>query len=278
MHPELDRLQREFGWRAESVAVTDESRRLWMVAKRQPEESEFSESQWDDLNERLDKSWWYQTRNEIISDGLRHVLASSTIWDLGGGSGAVARFLCDHGHSVIEVEPSSRGAAIASQRGLTSFCGHLKDLELPSESINAFAMFDVLEHLNNHDEVLAEIHRTLTSGGRLVLSVPALNFLWSQFDDDAGHFRRYNKNSIRRELTAHGFVVDRLGYFFVLTVLPALLLRAVPYRLGRTTATGAQEALGPEGGSLGIVARWVERKIAFRAPIGSSLFVVARKA
>lgn len=277
VHPEFDRLQREFGWRAESVAIADESRKLWIATSGPTEQSAFSDSQWNDLNEFLDKSWWYQTRNEIIGDALRHLSTSSTIWDLGGGSGEVAHYLRDHGHSVIEIEPSLTGATIASQRGITSLCGRLRDFHLPSESIQTFTMFDVLEHLSNRDEVLAETYRTLAPGGRLVLSVPALNALWSQFDDDAGHFRRYNKASIRNELKSQGFTVERIGYFFTLTVLPVFVLRAIPYRLGRTQSTAAREALGPEGGALGAVARRIERKIALRTPIGSSILVIATK-
>lgn len=277
VHPEFGRLQREFGWRADSVAIANESRNLWTAMSGPPEQSAFSDSQWNDLNEFLDKSWWYQTRNEIIGDALRHLSTSSTIWDLGGGSGEVARYLSDYGHSVIEIEPSLAGATLASQRGITSLCGRLKDFQLPSESIQVFTMFDVLEHLSNRDEVLAEIYRTLAPGGRLVLSVPALDSLWSQFDDDAGHFRRYNRASIRSELESQGFAVERIGYFFALTVLPVFFLRAIPYRLGRPQSTAAREALGPEGGLLGTVARWIERKVALRAPIGSSILVIAIK-
>ena len=138
-------------------------------------------------------------------------------------------------------------------------------------------MLDVLEHLDDREKALTEVHRVLTPNGRLVLTVPAIASLWSQFDVDAGHYLRYNKRSIKKELESNGFEVIRMGYFFALTVLPLFVLRALPYRLGVRKAAGTEATLGASGGILGRVATWIERVIAMKTPIGSSLLVVARK-
>jgi hypothetical protein len=94
---------------------------------------------------------------------------------------------------------------------------------------------------------------------------------------DAGHYLRYNKRSIKKELESNGFEVVRMGYFFTLTVLPLFVLRALPYRLGIRKAVGTEATLGASGGLLGKAAAWLEQRIAFRTPLGSSLLVVARK-
>lgn len=101
--------------------------------------------------------------------------------------------------------------------------------------------------------------------------------LWSQFDIDGGHYLRYNKKLIRRELETQGFVVTRVGYFFVTTVVPLLLLRVLPYRLGLRRAVATSETLSASGGLLGRLLARFEISLALRLPIGSSLLVIATK-
>ncbi len=51
-----------------------------------------------------------------------------------------------------------------------------------------------------------------------------------------------------QELELHGFEVVRCGYFFALTVIPLLLLRALPYRLGIRKSVATEATLGASGG------------------------------
>lgn len=277
MHPELERLERDFGWKPESVTTWDEESRIWVDSRRAPDKSVYLDETWQSMDSLLDESWWYRTRNLIILRSLERTRLGGTIWDIGGGTGVVSRFLASHQHSVIGVEPSRAGAVLAARRGVHSFCSTLEDLQLPTESLKAVSLFDVLEHVDDRARTLRDIHRVLAREGTLILTLPALESLWSQFDVDGGHHLRYNKRTIRRELEGHGFDVTRLGYFFVLTVAPLFLLRVLPYRLGARKAVATEATLGASGGLVGKLAAWFERTVALRSPIGSSLLVIARK-
>jgi SAM-dependent methyltransferase len=225
----------------------------------------------------LDDGWWYRTRNSIILSAIHKSGVDNAMWDVGSGTGVVARYLTAKGLPTVGVEPSHAGAVAGAQRGVLSFCAAIEHLQLPNSSLANVSMLDVLEHLDNRQKALAEVHRILTLNGRLVLTVPALASLWSQYDVDGGHYLRYNKRSIKKELESNGFEVIRMGYFFALTVLPLFVLRALPYRLGVRKAVGTEATLVASGGILGRVATWIERTIAMKTPIGSSLLVVARK-
>ena len=277
MHPELERLQKDFGWKPETVATWNEELQIWDDPLRVPDRSVYLDETWRSTDALLDDSWWYRTRNLIILRVLEGTRLDGATWDVGGGTGVVSRFLATHHHSIIGVEPSRAGAVLTAQRGVQSFCSALEDLRLPTESLKAISLFDVLEHVDDRPNTLREIHRVLARDGVLILTLPALTSLWSQFDVDGGHHIRYNKRTIARELQAHGFEVERLGYFFSLTVIPLYFLRALPYRLGFRKAVANEATLGASGGIAGKIASWIERTIALRTPVGSSLLVIARK-
>ena len=160
---------------------------------------------------------------------------------------------------------------------METFCGTLDQVGLPDESLEAVSLFDVLEHVDNREALLKEIRRVLRVGGVLLVTVPAIQLLWSQFDIDEGHRLRYRKSSLRRELSDAGFHVSRIGYFFVLGVLPLMLLRAVPFRLGINRPMSDMHEVSVRLEKLGPIATWFERRIALRAPLGSSLMAIAQK-
>ena len=52
---------------------------------------------------------------------------------------------------------------------------------------------DVIEHIENDVEELDRACNLLSESGKLIIIVPAFNFLFSDFDRDVGHYRRYYK-------------------------------------------------------------------------------------
>jgi 2-polyprenyl-3-methyl-5-hydroxy-6-metoxy-1,4-benzoquinol methylase len=92
-------------------------------------------------------------------------------------------------------------------------------------------MFDVLEHIEKVPEFLSEVHRVMKPGALLFLTVPAHQWLFSHHDRALGHFKRYTPKSLSRELLVSGFKPLEVRHFFATLVLPAFLLRRIPYLL-----------------------------------------------
>lgn len=272
-YPELERLHREFGWKPS--VVPSGSGPLWELGRDDAQKSSFSDAQFDSLEAGAD-GWWYQTRNLILKDALSSCDVSGALWDVGSGSGAVARFLKRAGREVMAIEPGGGGAAVSARSGVPSFCATLEQLSLPTSSLNAVGMFDVLEHVEDRAAVLKEIKRVLQPGAHLLLTLPALRLLWSDSDVTAGHFLRYSRRSIRRELENAGFTIVRSRYFFGLTVLPLLVLRAIPHRIGRKPLVTDEELVAKDIGFVGRIALHFERQWARVGFVGSSLLVVAK--
>jgi hypothetical protein len=74
-------------------------------------------------------------------------------------------------------------------------------------------MFDVLEHLPNEDESLSKIVELLHINGRLLLTVPAHQSLWSYFDEISHHYRRYEKDCLSNLLRQHGLQIEYSTFF-----------------------------------------------------------------
>lgn len=180
-----------------------------------------------------DRSFWFKHRNECIAAMISRYPFDGTLFDIGGGNGYVSQMLAQRGFDVALVEPGYVGALNAhKQRGLPQVISStVEDANFGQQSIDAMGMFDVVEHIDGDRAFLEKIAPLLKTGGRLYLTVPCHGWLWSQADIDAGHFRRHTERSLR-VLLEDLFEIDYLSYFFGPLVLPQVLFRAVPFRLG----------------------------------------------
>lgn len=176
--------------------------------------------------------FWETQRVNSIADILKK-LKIETIWEIGAGNGSVAVPLRDRGFNVIPVEPLKSGAILLLERGFTTFWSTLESLKLPDNSIQAIGAFDVLEHLAEPGIFLDEVHRILKPGGVFICSVPAYQWLFSDFDLALGHYRRYSKRSLRQVLLRSNLPSISLNYLFAFLIIPAFVLRRIPYVLGR---------------------------------------------
>ncbi len=105
--------------------------------------------------------------------------------------------------------------------------------------------FDVLEHLDDDEQALREMHRATTVGGGLIVTVPQHRFLWSALDDYSHHRRRYTPPSRwSASIERAGYVVERATSFMTLT-LPAQLASRVRKQNLATLDPAAEMRLNP---------------------------------
>lgn len=180
-----------------------------------------------------DSSYWFAHRNQVILRIITHFPPSGMVYDIGGGNGYVCRALQKSGLSVALLEPGI-GALNAVRRGVHNVIrATLHDACLSSASVPAVCLCDVLEHIEDEQGCLRELRRILTPGGRFYCTVPAHKWLWSGEDVEAGHYRRYTRESIRRALEQAGFAVEYVTHFFSYLPVPIWLLRVLPHQLSR---------------------------------------------
>lgn len=88
------------------------------------------------------------------------------------------------------------------------------------EGFHSVAYINVLEHIEDDRAELAHALAALRPGGHLIVFVPALAWLYSDFDRRVGHFRRYAKAQLERLVTQAGFDLVRARYFDVAGIAP----------------------------------------------------------
>jgi hypothetical protein len=199
----------------------------------------------------------------------------------------MARALCDAGYDVVLVEPGTEGARNAYARGIRPVIeATFEGAGFHPESIPAVGMFDVLEHIEKDEEFLVMVRARLRPGGRLFLTVPAYQLLWSQEDVDAGHYRRYGTRSLRGALERAGLQLEYTTHIFWPLPVPIAIARALASRLGLRRGAGAasrrSEYIAPAALLDGLILRLLGPETALvgqgrRVPVGSSILAVAKR-
>jgi SAM-dependent methyltransferase len=190
-----------------------------------------------------DSSFWFRHRNACILEAVRQYPPPGPLFDIGGGNGFVAKAMQDAGLEVVLVEPGGAGTVNARKRGIQYVVrATLEDAGFVPGTLPAVSLFDVVEHMEDDYKFLETIRTYLSSHGRVYVTVPAYQVLWSGADVAAGHHRRYSRRSLRELLQRAGFAVEFATGFFQFLPPAILTMRAIPYRLGRKTLPEVQAA------------------------------------
>jgi SAM-dependent methyltransferase len=216
-------------------------------------------------------------RTEIIRDTIRmHVPCCERLLEVGCGTGTNLPMLEQFGHTEA-CEPDEALRQVARQRGHNVMPSALPELAgVPLAHYDSVFAFDVLEHCADDSEAIRAMAERVRPGGNLVVTVPALPWLWGPHDEANGHYRRYTAKSLRKVASAAGFRVVFISYFNFL-LLPVAIVRRLFQRVLKKD--GPDNALPSN-----IMNRLLyhvfasERHLCtrFRVPIGLSLIAVMK--
>lgn len=172
-----------------------------------------------------DRHWWFRSRRAVVRSLLSRagVPPSPRILDAGCGTGANLREYERLG-KVTGVDPFPEAIELCRERGLDNVVqARAEKLPFGPGSFELLFATDVIEHLDDDIVALRELRRVAADGARLVLTVPAYGWLWSDHDVSVHHRRRYTVERLRRSVRAAGWEPALDTYFFT-TALPAVAL------------------------------------------------------
>jgi len=194
--------------------------------------------------------WWFAARRALIGRMIERLVplpAHARLLEAGCGTGGNLGLLRRFGSvDAFECEPGARARAQAKS-GLPVAAGALPDA-VPAgfgaggRGYDLIGLFDVLEHVGRDVAALNRLGGLLAPGGRILLTVPALPWMWSHHDEAHHHFRRYSRAGLIRTARAAGLRVEHCFHFNGLLLPVAAGMRLVK-RLSGSTAP--DDALPP---------------------------------
>ena len=226
--------------------------------------------------------WWYRARRDILSDYLTRYGAlprDARILEIGCGTGHNLPMLASFGDvDAIEIDPAAR--AIASER-LGRPVGDAPLPALPGVARGSYdlvAVLDVVEHIEDDVAALKGMASLLKPGGKILIAVPAHQWMWSAHDVVNHHHRRYSKATLKTAIERAGLKPDKLGYFNTLLFPLAAAARIAGRMTGRDDSDDSPPP--PVVNSLFETIFRLERHMVGRVPMapGVSIVTLARTA
>jgi SAM-dependent methyltransferase len=234
---------------------------------------------YDRMAELDEVHWWYVARRKVLQALIQRTVqppANARILEVGCGTGHNLKMLESFG-SADGIEIDAEARALAEKRlGRKIATAPLP--EMPGVDRRAYdlvAALDVVEHIDDDRATIAALGSCLKPGGKLLVTVPAHQWMWSAHDQLNHHKRRYSRSALRQLIEESPLRLDSIGYFNSL-----LFPLAVAARLASKVTGGGtgEESLPPKVVNyLFERAFAAERRLIGTVPLppGLSLFAVA---
>jgi len=212
----------------------------------------YSDTQYDtNYPPGIETHWWNIARSRFILDLLRAECGGAGVFlEVGCGRGVEVKALREAGLEVWGVELAGI-APLEEVQAYVQAGTDAKDLpEAHRNRVTGILLLDVIEHLPDPEGFLRALVPGFPNLSMVVITVPARQELWSNYDVHYGHFRRYSLEMLEALGAVMNWRQGRLGYFFQMLYLPARMLALL--------GLDRQTTFRPPGPGL----RWLHRLLA----------------
>lgn len=228
-------------------------------------------------------SFWFDARNKLLIWALQHYFPKATnLLEIGCGTGFVLSGIRNAlpDLSLCGSELFAAGLSVAGKRLPEVELFQMDARRIPFEKhFDVIGAFDVIEHIQEDELVLAQMHQAVRTGGGIMVTVPQHASLWSEADDHARHVRRYSAQELKAKVERSGFEVLRITSFVSL-LLPLMFISRrqqfsrqefdpwAEFKVGRFTNWLLKRIMDVERSII---------KLGISLPMGGSLLLVARR-
>jgi SAM-dependent methyltransferase len=153
------------------------------------------------------------------------------ILELGSGIGNISGFFLDQGYTLTlsDLRPSyirileKKFAGYPNLRSVIPIDlidpGFENKFSSMADFFDTVFALNVIEHIENHHLAVRHCRFLLKKGGKLIILVPAYQFLYNRFDKNLGHYRRYTASTLNELLLSAGFDIIHHQYFNLAGIL-----------------------------------------------------------
>lgn len=221
-----------------------------------------------DTLESMSQAQWY---NSWTLNKFEKYLGGR-ILEVGCGIGNFTKILTSHGEVfAIDIEKKYLNRVEQDNEKVKAGFGDIENGKyfFKDTKFNCIVCLNVLEHIKNDELALKNMYKLMVDGGKLILLVPAHQFLYGGIDQAIKHFRRYEKNNLAKILEGMGFKVitarrlnflGAIGWFIAGKILKAKIVNKSSIRI------------------FNLIAPFILRmEDLIEPPIGTSIFIIAQK-
>ncbi len=203
--------------------------------------------------------------------------AGPRVLEVGAGLGTITEQLLPGRERVVALEAdpfyvrrlNNRFRGMEQVRVVASMLEGADIAQLQAEKCDTVVLSNVLEHIKDDGDAVRKFAQLLPVGGRLLILVPALPWLFGAMDEAVGHYRRYTEPALRQVMTGNGFALEHLEWMNVLSI-PGWFLNGRVFK--RTSVPPLQLRVYDR-----IAPLWAKLEEKVTLPFGQSLFAVARR-
>jgi SAM-dependent methyltransferase len=234
------------------------------------------------MSSHEDHHWWFVGRRAVISAMLERIpmTQGAKVLEAGCGTGGNLYLLSQRGEvSAFEPHDEARDLAKAKYPDQAIHDGELPfAIPFQPATFDLVVALDVLEHVEDDEGSLRSLVAMARPGGRILVTVPAIQSLWGSHDRRLHHVRRYDAARLKRICAASGASTEFMTYFNTL-----LAPIAIAYRVGERLSgrnLGNQERTPPAPINQALARTFsLERQVVRRRsiPFGLSLGVILVK-
>ncbi len=181
----------------------------------------------EELRELEESYWWHVAKRDLAVSLLnQYCPAPGKLIEGGIGSARNLLTFREMGYEVKGFDVMPESVSIGAERGLDV---ELHDLAQPwpveHNSLRAVILLDVIEHIEDPVAVLTHVRESLAPGGAAIITVPAYQWMFSDWDKALGHYRRYTMGMLRAQAEEAGLNVSKLTHWNAFTLPAAMAVR-----------------------------------------------------
>ena len=163
------------------------------------------------------RHWWYRARREVLAALIRRKARPPPARSCSRSAAAPGTTSRCSANSARSKDSNWTTKPVQSPRSGsagTVISAPLPELEgVPERHYDLIGAFDVIEHIDDDKAAMNSIAKRLKRGGRLVVTVPAHQWMWSAHDVVNHHKRRYSKRALRQLIESSPLRLETIGYF-----------------------------------------------------------------
>ena len=189
------------------------------------QKTDFTNEQFDAIYpDGIENHYWSKSRNRIVAKVVKKYRASGKVLEVGCGRGVVIDYLISQGIELRGVELAEVSPLATVKDKIWTNCDAKDIPEEYRDQVGTLLLLDVIEHLPEPELFLQQLKEQYKKLKTLIITIPARQELFSNYDEFNGHFRRYDLEMLRNTAAHIQSKLVYQAYLYHILYLPTKVI------------------------------------------------------